>query len=277
MMSTTLYITDLDGTLLNDSSEVSADTAAMLCELSEQGAMVTAATARTPATVQPLLGDCRLNVPAVVMTGAAMWDFATRSYIHPVFMADSLYRKVMDVFHVHGYSPFVYEMPRHDILNVFHIPGLNEAETRFYEPRKALELKRFNLTGVPREADRALLVFGTGPKQMITDIARDLGRQVECSVSCYPDIFDPATALIEVFAPGVDKASAILRLKKHVKADRVVVFGDNLNDLPMMNCADLSAAVANGLPEVREKADIVIGRNVDNAVARFIKYDFQKT
>ena len=41
-------------------------------------------------------------------------------------------------------------------------------------------------------------------------------------------------------------------------ASRLVVFGDNLNDLPMLAEADLAVAVGNALPAVKEAADIVI-------------------
>ena len=78
----------------------------------------------------------------------------------------------------------------------------------------------------------------------------------------------------EVFAPGISKAAAVKRLAHDCAADRVVVFGDNLNDLSMMEIADVSVAVGNALPEVKRRADVVIGRNDEDAVARFIEEDF---
>ena len=51
----TLYITDLDGTLLNDESRVSDESARIISRLSREGCMITVATARTAATVEPLL------------------------------------------------------------------------------------------------------------------------------------------------------------------------------------------------------------------------------
>ena len=73
-MKKTLYVSDLDGTLLNSQSQISSTTKTMLNRLvEEEGINFTIATARTPATVVRLLEgvDCRL--PLIVMTGAAMW------------------------------------------------------------------------------------------------------------------------------------------------------------------------------------------------------------
>ena len=68
----TLYITDLDGTLLNDEGRVSARSAELISGLSHRGVAISVATARTPATVEPLLADTYTTADLVVMTGATL-------------------------------------------------------------------------------------------------------------------------------------------------------------------------------------------------------------
>ena len=74
MKKDTLYVSDLDGTLLGTDSRISARTAATVSELTSRGALITVATARTPATVVPILEQTRTTPPAVVITGTAYWD-----------------------------------------------------------------------------------------------------------------------------------------------------------------------------------------------------------
>ena len=105
-------------------------------------------------------------------------------------------------------------------------------------------------------------------------LADDLRENVDCSVSNYVDIFGADTGILEVFAPRISKAEAVKRLAKSVNADRIVVFGDNLNDIPMLQVADAAVAVGNALPEVKDVADVVIGDNTTDAVARYIAEDF---
>ena len=49
-----------------------------------------------------------------------------------------------------------------------------------------------------------------------------------------------------------------------------VAFGDNLNDLSMVQAAGTGVAVANAEAEIREAADIVCGSNDKAGVGRFI-------
>ena len=46
------------------------------------------------------------------------------------------------------------------------------------------------------------------------------------------------------------------------------MFGDNRNDLAMMEAADRACAVENAVPEVRRRADAVLGSNDSDAVVR---------
>ena len=72
----TLYVSDLDGTLLGSDSRVSQRSAELITELSARGALITVATARTPATVVPLMAHAATGVDYIVMTGAAGWNLS---------------------------------------------------------------------------------------------------------------------------------------------------------------------------------------------------------
>ena len=78
----TLYVSDMDGTLLDNDSLVSPKSAAIISELSRQGTLITVATARTPATVDPLLASTYTCCPAIVMTGAAFWNREKRQLVN---------------------------------------------------------------------------------------------------------------------------------------------------------------------------------------------------
>lgn len=274
MRTDTLYVTDLDGTLLNNGGFVSDASAQMLAELAEDGAKITVATARTPATVVPLLDGCGLRLPYIVMTGAALFDPTAGIYLDLHTMNNDAAQTAIELMGSVGINPFVYFCdPQSDGLVVYHNRELNESEQEFYEARRNLPHKRFTFNPSSGHGE-TILLFATGPTETLRAVADQLRSLGNYSVSCYPDIFRRERSLIEVFACGVSKANAIEQMRMEPGIGRVVVFGDNINDLPMMETADVAVAVANAFDPVKNAADIVIGPNYDDSVARFIADDF---
>jgi hypothetical protein len=60
-------------------------------------------------------------------------------------------------------------------------------------------------------------------------------------------------------------------MKERYGFDRLVAFGDSVNDLSMFRVADEAYAVANAIGEVKAAATAVIGSNEEDAVARFLQ------
>ncbi len=76
---------------------------------------------------------------------------------------------------------------------------------------------------------------------------------------------------LECSSTEAGKEAAVLRLKERVGADRLVVFGDNHNDLAMMRLADHSLAPATSVPEALAAADEIIGSNDEDGVGRVVE------
>jgi hypothetical protein len=276
----TLYVTDMDGTLLDLHSRVSRESAEILSRLSREGALITVATARTPATVVPLMAECGTTVPYVTMTGAALWNPQSGEYTEVTLMSDATARTVRHVIESHGLHPFIYTIAedRH-LLAAYHNGPMKDAEHAFVDARAMLPLKRFyinNPEGERESLPRTILYFTMGDFADTSAAADELRRLGCCAVSSYVDTTIPGMGLLEVFAPGIDKGAVVKQLAAQLGATRIVAFGDNLNDLPLLRVADVPVAVANALPEVKSVATHVIGANDTNAVARFIAEDFSR-
>lgn len=265
-----LFVTDMDGTLLGPDSQVSRRSAELISKLSRAGVPVTVATARTPATVEVLLEHTYINIPAIVMTGAALWDRSEQRYSDVCYLGREAAGDVVSRCLNRGVNPFVYVLKDERLLEVYHNGKMNSREWRFYEERCGLTRKRFVFDDPQAYAsgmDGTVLIFAVGEAGPIEAVADELRGDGRLSVSCYRDIFNHEAAYLEVFAAGVSKAAAIRRLADRIGAGRVTVYGDNLNDLPMFEVADDAVAVANAMPGVAERADRSIGANSEDAVA----------
>ena len=72
---------------------------------------------------------------------------------------------------------------------------------------------------------------------------------------------------------GVDKGTALSQIQQKLgfSQEDTVAFGDNGNDVGMLNCAGESYCVEGGREEVKRAAKHVIGRMEDDAVLDVLK------
>lgn len=279
-MSKTLYISDLDGTLLDKTSKVTETSAEMLNRAIAAGALFSVATARTPATVSPLLSKVDLRIPAVVMTGVTLWNPALDIYTHIHHFRPDVVRKVREVYRRCGLPYFLYTLPDtgrpHTPIRIYHSGPLSPGEKKFIDERRHSPFKMMDIpdngcSDIPDCVEDAVLFFAMQPTEL-SEPAYLLNKEVEgVNPIFYGDpAYGPELAMSEAFPKGVSKAEAARRLAAETGADRIVAFGDNVNDLPLMRVADVAVAVGNAIPEVKREADIIIGPHDSDAVARFI-------
>lgn len=270
----TIYATDLDGTLLGSNASLSDYTARALRQLVEHGIPVTYITARTPATVQPIMAAAPPLIPGVVMTGAALWNSAACRYERVTYHTAADVEVIAEICRRHGVNPFVYTLePGSNSLVVYHeAEVMSPIEHEFVVSRTLNDLKSFELRTTAPEATRGytVLFFAMGDPGRLKAAAEEIHAATGCSASCYPDTYHQGLGLLEIFTRGVSKAGGIDELRRVTGADRVVAFGDNLNDIPMMRRADVAVAVANAHPDVKAVADIVIGSCDDDSVVKYI-------
>ena len=262
----------MDGTLMGNDSCVSAVASCMLNDLIEQhGTLFTVATARTPATVVPLMSQVHCTLPFIVMSGAALWNAATASFEQVQVIPPDVVDATCRIAHKHALHPFIYR--RHgNLLHAYHSTSLSPQEQHFVDLRNHLPLKRFIIDDgdLCAPTDDALLIFMLNDHHVLERVYDEIAASVPCSPQVYRDSCDPSVGLLEVYRQGCNKAAAISRLAQSIGASRVVAFGDNRNDIAMLQVADVAVAVDNAVPEVKAIAHTIIGPNTTDAVPRYI-------
>lgn len=273
----TLYVSDLDGTLLQPDARLSSESIQMLNRAIGEGKLFTCATARTPATVAPILEGVDMQLPAIVMTGAAWWNRITGHYSNKILIAPEAARQLLDAYRRTNTPTFVYFL-QDDLITIRHIGPLSHIQREFLEerahtPYKHIEVNEDGESTFPKELDNVILLYSMLPNEPAERCLEETKKIEGIRPQFYHDFYGEETAILEAFASNATKANAMRAMAEYVGADRIVAFGDNINDLPMMKKADLSVAVENALPEVKAAADIIIGPNTQNSVANFILND----
>lgn len=270
-MSTFLLVSDLDGTLLTSARTVSERTAGIINRFIAAGGRFSVATARMAYGCDRLLADLDLNLPGVVMNGAALYDFASGSYLEVRSIPGGAVERAAAAIEDAGAGAFVYGV-RDGRLTLGYTREEDLAWTQYNSARAQEALPAFTRLGY-ENWDRLgeiiyLAVVGDVPSMTATLAA--LGGVAGLSAHPYRNIYTGLDCL-EYSSPEAGKEAAVLRLKDLVGADRLAVFGDNTNDLGMMRLADVSLAPSTSVPEALDAADEVIASNDEDGVGRALE------
>lgn len=274
-MKRTLYVTDLDGTLLNERSVVSEESRRLLNAAIDNGALFTIATARTPATVCPLMAGVRMQLPAIVMTGSATYDLRTGIYADICYHSPQALEQLLAIYRRHGLPTFIYSL-RNDMIHVHHLGPLSTYERRFMEERLSNPLKRFHVREddpwvCEPDMEHTTLLFAMQPPENAGSVYNSIvAEKVACTPVFYIDYTCPEPSSLEVFAANSSKARAVERMAARLGADEIVAFGDNVNDIPMLRVATRVVVPDNAIAQVKDMADVVIGNHATDAVAQYI-------
>ena len=275
-MPKTLYVSDLDGTLLDRRHRIPAHTADALNALLSKGMLFTFATARSWHSAHVVTEGLSPALPWIVHNGAMLCDGKTGSRTDQTTFTDRERREILSRSEALGLWPLSYgilgneekvfyleDIPRHPGMEYYidHRRGdkrLTPAKTR----EELLQGETYYFTFIHDQ--EALLP--------LWEDVRDLPF---VSLTFQQELYQKEYWL-EITSKEATKAQAALRLKERLGCQRLVAFGDALNDLPLFEAADESYAVANAMPEVRAAATGVIGANEEGGVARFLLERFER-
>ncbi|QUC67185.1 HAD family hydrolase [Aristaeella hokkaidonensis] len=268
-MDKTLYVTDLDGTLLNRQDRVSPFSISTINNLVENGMLFTYATARSLISASKVTEGLSTNIPVIAYNGAFIIQPSTGEILSSEGFTEEERALVRDVLNTHGISPLVYSfvngmekvswIPQNENDGIRRYLSLRQRDPRFrpVAGKDALyegEMFYFTCIGKKEELQPVYDVFFNDSRYRCT-IQQELYR---------PEYW------CEIMPAKASKANAIRRLKEMWGCTRVVSFGDAVNDLPMFEISDECYAVSNAVDELKAVATGIIESNEENGVARWL-------
>ncbi|NLO46466.1 MAG: HAD-IIB family hydrolase [Clostridiales bacterium] len=269
----TLYISDLDGTLLNKNAMISDYSKSEIRRMVDGGAFFSVATARTSATVLRMMRDVPLNVPVVLMNGVCVYDTLSSRYIKIDMMGGETKKAAQAILASHNLFGFWYSLKK-DELSTFFVKAGSAAAEDFIKEREKYGKKFIKMKSFDECLDEPLVYYSIcAEKEVIEAAARDLKTVKGLRVEFYPDTYLENHLYLELCSANASKRSAVNFLRDKYGFERIVSFGDNLNDLPMFEASDESCAMSNAMPEVKSRATRVIGSNDDDGVVKWMSRD----
>ncbi len=271
----TLYISDLDGTLLQPNVELSPNTISILKELIDRGMMFTVATARSIASVKTILKDVPVSVPLVLMNGVCIYDLQKDHYIKIETLPKESISRLMDLIQTYQLKGFAYVI-KNGVMSTYYEDLNSKALYDFYQERVDLYQKRFTqIDRFSSLAEEPIIYFSLMDyPEKLEPVYQALLQIPELNSVFYKDNYSPDFWYLEIYSKAASKFHAVQFLRSYLNPDRIVGFGDNNNDLPLFEACDHKLAVRNAVTALQEKADQVIGANTEDGVAVWLKANY---
>lgn len=275
MQNQKLFVSDLDGTLLQSDGTLSDYSRKALTELLEAGVHFTVASARAWGEIVPVLGDLPLTLPVIAINGAYLTDYATGNHllinnIENDFAA-AIYQHILEG----QLFPFI--VTHNGTEDCLYWQDLKNEQMQWYHDilhvHKDKRIRR--IEDLKHALAEKVIAFAVmGPPEHVRALSEMLGNEYPGLLEnfLFENPYSPGHWWLTIHDQKACKSKAIRKLVEMTGHDLgdLTVFGDHINDIKMLQLAGKGVTMANAEPEVKAIADEVIGSNDDDAVVKYM-------
>lgn len=268
-----LIFFDLDGTLLNDTSEISPFTKETLALLSENDIAYTVATGRSMLSAKGIVEGHDFALPQIYNNGVTIWDPQNQQLTLENLLSSAEVSTIIDAASSLGITPFVHAIDSQHHY-VFHSVTRHQVE-------KDLIVKYFSHSDaklLPLEAlssdNQVTNISMIGSADIVNEMWKEIA--VYKNLTAYSGVALEGSQFrwMDVHHCLANKGAAVTSLKTQLGASNVICFGDSDNDLSMFALADECYAPENAKDIIKESANAVIGHNDEDGIAHFLRERF---
>ncbi|WP_066295007.1 Cof-type HAD-IIB family hydrolase [Bacillus sp. FJAT-29937] len=258
-----LIALDLDGTLLKDDKTISLKTKKVIKKAREEGHIVMIATGRPFRSSEIYYKEMNLDTPIVNFNGAFVHHPKDKKWgVYHSPLEVNIAKEIVEAcssFHFHNIIAEVID----DVY--FH-----------YQDKKLIEIFGFGEPNVTTGDLRNFL--NASPTSMLIHTDQEHVQTIRDHLSSlHAEVIDHRSwaapfHVIEIVKAGLNKAVGLKRAADYfqIPADRIIAFGDEDNDLEMLEFAGYGIAMGNGINEVKSVAKEVTLTNEEDGVAVYL-------
>ena len=275
-----LYVSDLDGTLVNNNT-MNIDSISILNEEIENGICFTLASARDYNSIRKVARGLDIRLPVIALDGSYIIDFASGERLVVNQVQRQALDAVLDVLHQNDLRPFIAatdmksDFLLHEGIRNDHMEWCTQSSDYFKDQHFS---RVMNTDGFFEYAcTRIILTHNTKDIVHVEKILRALGIN-GLRIESYENYYIDGASWLIISSSNATKYNALLQLLQILDTTEqdVLYFGDHFNDLDIFKSCIYSIAVSNAKREVIDLADLVIGESTKNSVAKFVRDNKQK-
>ena len=267
-MTSRVIALDLDGTLLTPTKTLLPSSLQALARAREAGFTPLIVTGRHHVAIHPFYQALALDTPAICCNGTYLYDYQAEKVLEADPLPVDQALKLIDMLNGHKVhalmyvdDAMVYETPTGHVLRTMNWaqslppeqrPVFTQVNSLAQTAREVNAVWKFALT----DEDSAKL------NAFALEVEQQLG--LECERSWHDQI--------DIARQGNSKGKRLAQwvASQGLSMQDVVAFGDNFNDISMLQAAGMGVAMGNAADEVKAHANVVIGDNTTDTIAEFI-------
>lgn len=263
-----LYVSDLDGTLLNTDSKMNQTSLDILNRLIQNGLHFTYATARSLSSASVVTAGLRISMPIIAYNGAFIFEPSGKIIYSNVFSEEEK-RTVAEFLIANRIYPLVYAFVDKEEKVSWIREKENAGMLNYLNARKGD--RRLNPLNDTDSLYRGDVFYFTciGDKEELQGVYNRFKDDPHYNCTFQQELYRDEY-WCEIMPKAVSKANAILKLKELGHYDRIVSFGDAINDVPMFKISDECYAVENAVPQLKQMATGVLESNNHDGVAKWL-------
>ncbi len=272
-----VYVSDLDGTLLRDDAVLSSFSRRILSEMLDAHLLFTVASARSTTSIRKVLAGLEFHLPVIEYNGSFITDFESGEHQIVNNVAPGIVEDICDLIAASGCAPFIstYDGAKD---RIYYSNVVNDGMRWYLDDHQGDE--RLRPVDDVRQSfhDKVIRLTIIGRGGLLQELEGAIKTRCNGAVEthCFENSYSPGWYWLTVHDEKATKDQAIRIVMRAwgLEGSELVVFGDGDNDIRMLQMADRAIVVSNATDEVKRHATEVIGSNNEDSVAKFIREDW---
>lgn len=269
-----LYVTDLDGTLLRSNDKMSKYTIRTINDLIDNNMCFSYATARSLSSASVVTNGLTTNIPVIIYNGTFIVNAYTKERLFSLYFTEEEREMIINILDKYPIYPLVYGFVNGEEKVSWILNKENDGTKRYINLRKGD--KRLRPIRTKEELYSGKLFYFTciGEKKELIDIYNYFKNENVFTCTLQQELYREEY-WCEIMPKKATKGNAILILKEKLKCDKIITFGDSVNDIPMFKISDECYAVENSVDELKKYATGIIMSNEKDGVAHWLEENYR--
>lgn len=248
---------DMDGTLLNSQHQISPKTQDAIRRVIQKGIPFIPVSARPPYAITPYTEQLQTQQAIVCYSGALILD-KNLTALYSVTIEEQDLQQI------------ILALSSYQNISINFYAGLNwftdQVDNKWIQ--QEIDITQTHPQAIPATLTQVHKILVMGESEQIQRAEQELQQQ-------FPQlsIHRSKSEYLEIMHQAATKSNAIRFMEGYlnVQAENVIAFGDNFNDLDMLQYAGLSIAMGNAPAEIKAAAKEITASHDEDGIALILE------